>query len=516
MRSPLPVDATSLSSGSQGPAGLPPKLVEDAAQRLSILAVFLVVTVVVVQVVQRFGQPELASIIDDPVNRLATLASVLMAIGLFALQRLRLVTARTLLGLGMAFEVVVAIAISMIETTRPFNLNVPVVGLSALGPWIAFVGALIPNRPIVTLMVALAAATTWPLAYVINAARFDFVTESWRQMMVWPFINYLMAVLAYLVGRATYGTACQAQTAQELGSYRLVAPIGEGGMGEVWKASHRMLARAAAIKRFRREANVIAGLQSPHTVYLYDFGTAQDGRFYYVMELLDGISLQTLVTTFGPQPAARVVFILRQICSSLDEAHEQGLIHRDLKPSNVMVCKVAQQHDFVKVLDFGLAKSIVQEEGMSQVTVEGVTAGTPGYMAPEVALGSPDVDGRADLYALGCLGYVLLTGTLVFPDTNPMSMALKHVQVAPDPPSQRTELPIPPDLERLIMQCLEKKPAARPSSARELRERLLMSGAPAWTERDAASWWEHHLPHSSSLRSFAQSTMRTPPVVQKV
>jgi serine/threonine-protein kinase len=180
-----------------------------------------------------------------------------------------------------------------------------------------------------------------------------------------------------------------------------------------------------------------------------------------------------------------------------------------------MVCKVAQQHDFVKVLDFGLAKSIVQD-GMSQVTVDGVTAGTPGYMAPEVALGNPDVDGRADLYAVGCLGYVLLTGTLVFPDTNPMSMALKHVQAPPDPPSQRTELPIPPDLERLILQCLEKKPENRPSSARELRERLLMSGAPAWTEHDAASWWEHHLPHSSSLRSFAQSTMRTPPVVQKV
>jgi serine/threonine protein kinase len=534
MTSPQPVDATSLSSGTQGPAGLPPKLVEDAAKRLSILAVFLVVVVVVVQVVQRFGQPELALIIDDPVNRLATLASVLMAIGLFALQRLRLVTARTLLGLGMVFEVVVAIAISMIETTRPFAANVPVVGLSALGPWIAFVGALIPNRPFVTLLVALAAATTWPLAYAINSARFGFVTESWRLMIVWPFINYLMAVLAYLVGRATYGTACQAQTAQELGSYRLVAPIGEGGMGEVWKASHQMLARAAAIKlvkadtgatarqgdvaikRFRREANVIAGLQSPHTVYLYDFGTAQDGRFYYVMELLDGISLQTLVTTFGPQPASRVVYILRQVCSSLDEAHEQGLIHRDLKPSNVMVCKVAQQHDFVKVLDFGLAKSIVQDDALSAVTVEGVTAGTPGYMAPEVALGNPDVDGRADIYALGCLAYVLLTGTLVFPDSNPMSMALKHVQATPDPPSSRTELPIPPDLERLIMQCLEKKPENRPSSARDLRERLLMSGAPPWTEHDAASWWEHHLPHTSTLRSFAQSTMRTPPVVQKV
>src|SRR5262245_36308605 len=377
MSSPPPVEATPLtSSGSSVPAGLPPKLIDDAAKRLSIVAVVLVIVVVMIQIIERFAQPNVVPIMDNPVNRLALLASVLMAFGLVAMQRYRVVSSRTILAFGMAFEIVVAATISLIETSSPFDPNVPLMGISALGPWVAFIGALIPNRPFVTLLVALAAATTWPFAYLINSVRFGFVTESWRLVSVWPFINYMMAGLAYLVGRATYGTACQAQTAQELGSYRLVSPIGEGGMGEVWKASHRMLARAAAIKlvkadpagssrqgdlavkRFRREANVIAGLQSPHTVYLYDFGTAQDGRFYYVMELLDGISLQALVTTFGPQPASRVVFILRQICSSLDEAHDQGLIHRDLKPSNVMICKVAQQYDFVKVLDFGLAKFI--------------------------------------------------------------------------------------------------------------------------------------------------------------
>jgi len=503
---------------------------------MSILAVFLAVVVVAVQVFQRLIQPQLVSVIDDPVNRLATLVAVLMAIGLFALQRFRLVTSRTMLGLGMVFEVVVAFAVSMVETSRPFDPRVPLLGLSALGPWIVFVGALIPNRPIVTLVVALVAATSWPLAYAINSVRLDFVTESWRQAAVWPVMNYLMAVLAYLVGRRTYGTAFQAQTAEELGSYRLVSLIGEGGMGEVWRASHRMLARPAAIKlvkpaaassarqadvfikRFRREANMIAGLQSPHTVYLYDFGTAKDGRFYYVMELLDGISLQTLVTTFGPQPASRVIFILRQICSSLDEAHEQGLVHRDLKPSNVMLCTVARRHDFVKVLDFGLAKSVAPAArvDVSQLTVEGVAAGTPGYIAPEVALGEAAVDARADLYALGCVAYVLLTGTLVFPDPNPLSMTLKHVQAAPDPPSLRTELPIPPDLERIILQCLEKNPADRPASARDLDERLGHSLASGWTERDAQDWWELHLPQSSSLRSFAQAAPRTPPVVQKV
>jgi serine/threonine-protein kinase len=535
MTSPPPVGATPASGGSlPGLIGLPPKLLDDAARRMSILALFLAVVVVIVQVFQRLIQPQFAAVIDDPVNRLTTLAAVLMAIGLFALHRFRLATSRTLLVLGMLFEVVVGFAISMVETSRPFDPRVPLLGLSALGPWIVFVGALIPNRPTVTLLVALATATSWPLAYAINSTRLDFVTESWRQTSVWPVMNYLMAVLAYLVGRRTYGTASQAQTALDLGSYRLVAPIGEGGMGEVWRASHQMLARPAAIKlvkpdaassarqadvfikRFRREANMIAGLQSPHTVYLYDFGTAQDGRFYYVMELLDGISLQTLVTTFGPQPASRVVFILRQICSSLDEAHGQGLVHRDLKPSNVMLCKVAKRHDFVKVLDFGLAKSVarVERSDMSQLTLDGVAAGTPGYIAPEVALGD-DVDARADLYALGCVAYVLLTGTLVFPDPNPLSMTLKHVQTAPDPPSLRTELSIPPGLEHIILQCLEKNRSDRPSSARQLDEMLATCGASLWSERDAYDWWELHLPQSSSLR-FAQASPRTPPVVQKV
>jgi serine/threonine-protein kinase len=233
------------------------------------------------------------------------------------------------------------------------------------------------------------------------------------------------------------------------------------------------------------------------------------------MELLDGISLQTLVTAFGPQPASRVVYLLRQICRSLEEAHGQGLVHRDLKPSNVMLCKVAHAHDFIKVLDFGLAKCIAPEN-LSLLTMEGATAGTPGYMAPEVAMGDGNVDGRADLYAVGCVAYFLLTGTTVFQDTNPMAVALKHVQAVPDPPSQRTELPIPSGLERVVLECLAKTPAGRPASARELHEMLAQSGAGAWTDRDAADWWDRHLPQTSSLRSFARPPSSTPPVVQKV
>ena len=279
-------------------------------------------------------------------------------------------------------------------------------------------------------------------------------------------------------------------------------------MGEVWKASHKLLARAAAVKiirpdvvdqenraadtaaaRFRREANVIAKLQSPHTVYLYDFGVADDGRFYYVMELLDGISLQALVGDSGPLAPGRAVHVLSQMCESLHEAHERGLVHRDLKPSNVMVCRVALKFDFVKVLDFGLAKTI-GDAGLTQLTMAGTTTGTPGYMAPEIALSEDSIDRRADIYALGCVAYFLLTATTVFEEENPTRMALLHVQQAPDPPSTRISTAIPPELERLVMQCLSKRPADRPPTMAAVAERLANCGAEPWTSADARDWWE--------------------------
>jgi serine/threonine-protein kinase len=345
---------------------------------------------------------------------------------------------------------------------------------------------------------------------------------------VWPGVNYLLAALAFIVGKRLYGATIAAERAVELGSYRLVAPIGEGGMGEVWQATHQMLARKAAIKlvrpeglsahqseiaakRFRREANVIAELQSPHTIYLYDFGSSNDGRFYYVI----GISLQTLVTKFGPQPASRVANVLTQICSSLEEAHRRQLIHRDLKPNNIMICRVALEHDFIKVLDFGLAKCVACVDDVTQLTVEGVASGTPGYIAPEVALGESTVDHRADIYALGCVAYYMLTGTLVFQDSNPVTLALKHVQATPDPPSLRTELPIPADFEAVIMQCLAKKPSARPPTARDVALAIAGCQVDPWTADDANEWWERHLPPTSSLRSFALDSVHTPHVVQR-
>jgi len=179
-----------------------------------------------------------------------------------------------------------------------------------------------------------------------------------------------------------------------------------------------------------------------------------------------------------------------------------------------VLCKVALTYDFIKVLDFGLAKVVVGDEA-TQLTMEGTATGTPGYIAPEVAMGESTVDGRADLYALGCIAYFLLTGTLVFSDPNPMSMALKHVQTRPDPPSRRTELPIPPDLERVVLHCLAKKPGDRPQSAADVADMLAACDVAGWTPADAERWWLQHLPTTSSLRSFAQGAPGTPPVVQK-
>jgi eukaryotic-like serine/threonine-protein kinase len=514
---------------------LPPLLLKDAADRVAWLGLIIAILIVIVQLIQRFAQPELAArVLDSPVNRLAALASVLFGVGVFALHRYRVVSATAMLRFGIAIELIVATTISMVETTLPLHPGEARVGMSALGPWIVLVSVFIPQRPAVTLLSALTAATIWPVAYALNTARMEFTAAMWGPVIVWPVFTYLMTFVAYLISRRIYGVSVAAQQAMDLGSYRLVARIGEGGMGEVWRAHHRMLARAAAVKiirttegpgssardaelavrRFEREANVIAALQSPNTVYLYDFGVAQDGRFYYVMELLDGISLQTLVTTFGPQPASRVTEILRQACRSLEEAHQQGIVHRDLKPSNMMLCKVGLTFDFLKVLDFGLAKSIRRQD-VSLLTMEGVTAGTPGYIAPEVALGDARADGRADLYALGCVAYFLLTGTLVFEDPNPTSMALKHVQETPKPPSQRTEMTIPAGLEAIVLRCLAKKPDERPPTAAELARALAALDVPSWTEDSAAEWWERHLPPTSSLRSFAQPGQVTPPVLRK-
>jgi len=226
---------------------------------------------------------------------------------------------------------------------------------------------------------------------------------------------------------------------------------------------------------------------------------SRDGSFYYAMELLEGVDLQTLVDRFGPMDAARVRHILYQACKSLDEAHRADLVHRDIKPRNIMLCKIAGEYDFTKVLDFGLVKSLHQDRAESIMTMDGVTTGTPAYMPPEMALGVREVDGRADLYSLGCVAYFLLTGSLVFDEPTAVALAIAHTQKKPIPVSQRAEMPVPEGLEAIVMELLEKDPANRIATAAETARRLReLRDVPDWSPEHAAAWWETNLPETSA------------------
>ncbi|MEO8200002.1 MAG: serine/threonine-protein kinase [Gemmatimonadota bacterium] len=338
--------------------------------------------------------------------------------------------------------------------------------------------------------------------------------------------SILGTTLASITSRATYGLRQQVAEANELGQYILEEKIGGGGMGEVWRARHRLLIRPAAIKlirpealggmsadpdlltrRFEREARATAALKSPHTVQLYDFGATEDGRLYYVMELLDGLDLDTLVNQYGPQPAERVVRILHQVCSSLRDAHANGLVHRDIKPANVVVSRAGTTFDFVKVLDFGLVKfDTPRHDSVDAIklSAEGSTSGTPAFMAPEVVLGLTETDHRVDLYALGCVGYWLLTGKLIFEGGNAMQIMVQHAQTVPVRPSLRTDNPIPAALEDLIMECLEKDPARRPPSAEVVSNRLnAIPIESPWTVGRAEQWWTRERPAAPDARPVA-------------
>jgi serine/threonine-protein kinase len=260
------------------------------------------------------------------------------------------------------------------------------------------------------------------------------------------------------------------------------------------------VAREQLARRFQREAQVTATLRSPHTVQLYDFGVNDTGSFYYVMELLQGLDLHQIVHRYGPQVPERVIMLLRQACRSLAEAHEQGLVHRDIKPANLFVSRLGTQYDYLKVLDFGIVKGdpdrrVHDAPGPTLLSAPHLLQGTPAFMAPEVIFEDRVVDGRTDLYSLACAAYWALTGQPVFQANSPAQMLLHHAQTAPVPPSEVSELPIPGDLDAVLMQCLAKDPARRPSSALALESQLdRVRCREAWTEDRARAWWMAYAP----------------------
>jgi serine/threonine-protein kinase len=343
------------------------------------------------------------------------------------------------------------------------------------------------------------------------AARVDWLTVDALTVFT---ANYVFVVasatLSVILSHMVWSAQ---QEARSLGSYKLEELLGRGGMGEVWRGTHQLLARQAAIKlirpealggnadtresilaRFEREAQATASLRSPHTIEIYDFGISDTGTFYYVMELLDGYDVQELVERFGPLPAERVVHLLMQVCDSLSEAHAVRLVHRDIKPSNIYVCRYGRRVDFVKVLDFGLVKrvrSFEDDETQLKLTSPFAVSGTPTFMAPEQVLGNAETDARTDLYAVGCVAFWLLTGRTVFQGATVMEVLMQHARDEPPSPSRYSELPVPAALDAVIVRCLAKSRDDRPQSADELAEALTAACDPrAWTSRRASEWWK--------------------------
>jgi serine/threonine-protein kinase len=311
-------------------------------------------------------------------------------------------------------------------------------------------------------------------------------------------------VIATVASHTIFGLRQQVRKAMQLGQYTLLRKIGEGGMGVVWEAKHAFLRRRTAVKllpaerageeaiaRFEREVQITSTLTHPNTIAIYDYGRSADGVFYYAMEYLDGIDLQALVDRDGPQPPGLVAHVLVQLCDALSEAHGVGLIHRDVKPANVILCERGGQPLVAKVLDFGLVKRIDGESGDVKLSQANMLIGTPLYMAPE-ALASPDrMDARSDLYSVGALGYVLLTGQPVFAGARPLEVFAQHMHSRPVPPSERLGEPIPADLEAIVLECLEKDPSLRPKSAAELSARLAATEAKkAFGPADAREAWD--------------------------
>lgn len=437
-----------------------------------------------------------------------SLCAAFASLGLWWMAGNPRISSSALVTTSLVYEIIICFVVTLLSFLR-FYIDTGilphitwVIGIIILFPLV------VPAPPKLILMAALASAMTPALALGV-LLRLGLVSDSPGYLTV--VINPLLAAaFAFLAARVVYGLGREVAAFRELGSYQLEERLGQGGMGEIWKARHRLLARPAAIKlirpglavegnslvfeeflrRFEREAQVIASLRSPHTVTLFDFGVSSDGVFYYVMELLEGLDADELVRRFGSQPAERVIHILRQVCHSLSESESCGVVHRDIKPSNIFLCRYGEDCDFVKVLDFGLAKDLnVALKATENITIKNAIHGTPAFMAPEQARGDAALDIRADIYAVGCVAYWLLTARTVFTAENAIGHIIAQTTEQPVTPSARTSMPVPPELDRIILDCLEKSPERRPQTVRELLERLVKIDDGAWNRERSREWW---------------------------
>ena len=500
---------------------LPPHLQQQVPRRLRNIALLYSGAYFASDIVADFFMGSLAATFRKPAEWVPTVASIVIGLLVAALASSARMTWRAKLRIGLLFEVIGSFGIALSMYTGAERLKDTPILFFALSPswvaiWMILYSIVVPAPPGRALLALLASASAPAVILGISLQRAGlshlFTPSMFFLHHVFP---YLICVgLAYASARIMVTLGVDVSRARELGSYRLIERLGRGGMGEVWRASHQLLTREAAIKfirpeslvglsaeesrtmirRFELEARTTASLSSAHTVALYDFGVSDDGTFYYIMELLEGFDLDLLVRRFGPLPPARVVHLLTQMCESLDEAHEKGLIHRDVKPANIYLCRSGLRRDFIKVLDFGLvARRGPTAPSEQRLTLQEFAIGTPAYMTPEIALGL-ELDRRSDLYGLGCVAYWLITARQVFEGASVLEVVSKHVHSEPEPPSRHCPGNVPRELDALILRCLEKTPDRRPPSAREVA-RLLGSIplADSWSEEHAEVWWSEHV-----------------------
>jgi len=488
---------------------LPGELVHESRNRVRVAAAIGAGAYALFLAFEMSGLPG-GTPLEHQIDRVHDIVGMGLCASLLLLASVRGLGDRSVLAAALALEVLLAALISIAGPWAAFVRTSFVPSLTWVIPIIILFPLLVPARPRTALAISMLCAVTMPAGLALLAGTGRIVT---RTSDYWAAaLSGAVAVgIASVASRAIQGAGRQIAAARRVGSYELLERLGQGGMGEVWRAQHLLLARPAAIKlilaeqiqgpaeardaaiqRFTREARVTAGLRSAHTVQLFDFGTGADGRLYYAMELLDGMNAEHFVYRFGPVVPRRAVHWLQQACHSLGEAHAQDLVHRDIKPANIFLCRYGRDADFLKVLDFGLTRPVAVAED-SRLTAPGWRMGTPGYMAPEQVFGLP-TGPPTDLYALGCVAYWLLSGTKPFDAESPGELMRLHAQAPPPPLSRKAAQPLPARLEALVMSCLAKEPADRPRDTDTMSDELgsCLDDDP-WSQAEAHAWWQENL-----------------------
>ena len=481
--------------GSDSSALLPKDLTDTANERLSLLALALsavgIFSYIYYYILTYLTQTQTTSF-----NLNAPLL-IIIFISLFVsfITRRQLFNSKTLHSIGIAYVILTALFIIISHTASEWWVSRDrLQGVSWVCVWIVLFPIIVPGPTLKATVIAISMALMGPVGLFISTTFLGRATATTTAYLDLFIPNLISAVMAIFISHVIFNLSKDIQAAKKMGSYILQHKLGEGGMGEVWQATHHMLSRPAAIKlilpeiidlgesevaeaqdRFLEEAKITSTLTSPHTVELYDFGVTDDRSFYFVMELLTGDDLNWIIKRSGAMPANRVVYLMIQMCESLAEAHEAGLIHRDIKPANIFVCHIGLQYDFIKVLDFGLAKSLT--ENIKPIKIEG----TPGFIAPEALDKNANISSSVDIYALGCVAYWMLTTKNVFGINLELTIAS----------NAKLSTPIPDDLDQLIRKCLAKEPNDRPENAAVLAEELSKCDVgERWSNKMAKEWWQ--------------------------